>query len=158
MDIATIDQQYQQLETQAQQTATHLTTLGNKLQTAAQAGNTDAREWLLDLREVALAMQAEQNQVGMLLQALHDFVVNQAQQAQASAPAQSSPWAQQPAPQPGYPAAGYPQQPAYPPQGYAQPQQQGGLLGSFMGSGFGRAIVTGAGFGIGDDLINSIFR
>jgi hypothetical protein len=36
--------------------------------------------------------------------------------------------------------------------------QPGGGLHRFLGSGFGRAIVTGAGFGIGDDLINSIFR
>ncbi|MHB8311221.1 hypothetical protein [Metallibacterium sp.] len=38
-------------------------------------------------------------------------------------------------------------------------QQQGGLmgaLGGFRNSGFGRAIEMGAGFGIGDDLINSI--
>ena len=31
------------------------------------------------------------------------------------------------------------------------------MLGSFMNSGFGRALEMGAGFGIGDDLINSIF-
>ncbi|MHB1897464.1 MAG: hypothetical protein ACYCOY_12595 [Metallibacterium sp.] len=38
-------------------------------------------------------------------------------------------------------------------------QQQGGLmgaLGGFRNSGFGRATEMGAGFGIGDDLINSI--
>ena len=41
-----------------------------------------------------------------------------------------------------------------------QYQQGGGGLGGlqrFLGGGFGRAIVTGAGFGIGDDLINKIF-
>jgi hypothetical protein len=31
------------------------------------------------------------------------------------------------------------------------------MLGSFLNSGFGRAIEMGAGFGIGDDLINKIF-
>jgi hypothetical protein len=36
-------------------------------------------------------------------------------------------------------------------------QQGGGALQRFLGGGFGRAIVTGAGFGIGDDLINKIF-
>jgi hypothetical protein len=30
------------------------------------------------------------------------------------------------------------------------------VLSRFLGGGFGRAIVTGAGFGIGDDLINKI--
>jgi hypothetical protein len=50
------------------------------------------------------------------------------------------------------------QQP-YPQQGYQQgyAPQQGGLFGGLFNSGFGRAIVTGAGFGIGDDLINKIF-
>ena len=33
----------------------------------------------------------------------------------------------------------------------------GGVLGGLFNSSFGRAIVTGAGFGIGDDLINKIF-
>ena len=36
-------------------------------------------------------------------------------------------------------------------------QQGGGFFGELLNSGFGRAIVTGAGFGIGDDLINKIF-
>jgi hypothetical protein len=33
----------------------------------------------------------------------------------------------------------------------------GGMLGGFLNSGFGRAIELGAGVGIGEDLINSIF-
>ncbi|MGH7084890.1 MAG: hypothetical protein ACREFN_07845, partial [Acetobacteraceae bacterium] len=105
-------------------------------------GNLDAREWLLDLKSIALAMQAEQNQVGLLLQALHGFVAN----PPAPMPA-PGPWAQQPA---AAPAA----QP-----GYGQPQSGGigGMLGGFLNSGFGRAIEMGAGFGIGDDLINKIF-
>lgn len=32
-----------------------------------------------------------------------------------------------------------------------------GMLGGFLNSGFGRAIEMGAGFGIGDDLINKTF-
>jgi len=147
MDVETIDQQYQQLQTQAQQTAGALTKLAGKLQTSAQGGNQDAREWLLDLREIALAMQAEQNQVGALLQALHAFVMNQPQQMASMPQTAPGPWTA--APQ-GYPPPGY-QQPGY-------PQQAGsGMLGSFMNSGFGRALTMGAGFGIGDDLINSIF-
>lgn len=155
MDIQTIDTQYDQLQGQAQQTAGQLKALAQKLQAARDAGNQDAREWLLDLREIALAIQAEQNQVGGLLQALHNFVANQPAAQAASVP-QTQP--AQPAYQPPPPA--YPQ-PAYPPQGYPQqgyPQQQGGgLLGGFLNSGFGRAIAMGAGFGLGDDLINSIF-
>jgi hypothetical protein len=145
MDIETIDQQYQQLQAQAQGTVQEITGLANKLQAAAQSGNQDAREWLLDLKSIALAMQAEQNQVGLLLQAIHGFVANQASAIQP--PPAAGQWAQTPnMPPPGY-------QP-----GYGQPQQGGvgGMLGSFLNSGFGRAISLGAGFGIGDDLINKI--
>ena len=146
MDIETIDQQYQQLQSQAQGTAREIGGLADKLQAAAQGGNQDAREWLLDLKSIALAMQAEQNQVGLLLQAIHGFVANQASAMQA--PQAAGQWA----PPPNTPPPGY--QP-----GYGQPQQGGvgGMLGSFLNSGFGRAISLGAGFGIGDDLINKIF-
>lgn len=151
MDVQTIDQQYQQLQTQAQQTIGQLTNLAGKLQTATQRGNQDAREWLLDLREIALAIQAEQNQVGALLQALHGFVLNQVQQVASLPQTAPGPWAGAPqVPQQGYPPPGY-QPPGYP------AQQGGGMLGGFLNSGFGRALTMGAGFGIGDDLINSIF-
>lgn len=154
MDIATIDSQYGQLQSQAQATIADLRALVGKLQTAAQAGNQDAREWLLDLKSVALSIQAEQNQVSLLLQALHDFFANHAQPV-AQAPQQGSPWGQ-PAAAPPMPMPGYGQpQPA----SYGQPQQSGmgGMLGGFLNSGFGRAIEMGAGFGIGDDLIKKIF-
>jgi hypothetical protein len=51
-------------------------------------------------------------------------------------------------------------QPQYQQAGYQQPQYQqgsGGMLQNFLSGGFGRAIMTGAGFGIGDDIINKIF-
>ncbi|MGC8474834.1 MAG: hypothetical protein ACP5NP_00630 [Acetobacteraceae bacterium] len=151
MDVATIDQQYTQLQTQAQQTVQNLTTLAGKLQEAAKGGNQDAREWLLDLREIALAMQAEQNQVGALLTAVHGFVANQSQ-ALTSVPAAGAGWG---APAPVAPPQGYPQQP---PAGYqGQGGGLGGMLGGFLNSGFGRAIEMGAGFGLGSDLINKIF-
>jgi hypothetical protein len=145
MDIQTIDNQYGQLQNQAQQTVGELQTLAQKLQAAAQAGDQNAREWFLDLKSIALAIQAEQNQVANLLGALHNFAANQVQP-------QAAPWGGQPQ---GYPQQNYPQQ-GYPPQGYPQ-QGGGGILGELFNSGFGRAIVTGAGFGIGDDLINKIF-
>ena len=31
------------------------------------------------------------------------------------------------------------------------------MLQPFLNGGFGRAIITGAGFGIGDDIVNAIF-
>jgi hypothetical protein len=152
MDIETIDQQYQQLQGQAQQTIQELSGLANKLQAAAQGGSQDARDWLLDLKSIALAIKAEQTQVGLLLQALHGFVANQAQALQAPPPAPG--WGQPPTPPPGY-QQGYGQ----PQPGYGPPQQGGvgGMLGSFLSSGIGRAIEMGAGFGIGDDVINKIF-
>jgi hypothetical protein len=77
MDVNTIDTQYQQLQSKAQTTVGELRTLAGKLQTAVQAGNQDARDWLLDLKSVTLSIQAEQNQVALLLQALHDLIANQ---------------------------------------------------------------------------------
>lgn len=166
MDIETIDNQHTQLQTQAQQTISELQALAQKLQAAAQAGNQDAREWFLDLKSVALAIQAEQNQVTNLLGALHNYAVAQENQIQnhlqqvQSVPQSVPQSAPQPAPwggQPAYPQQQpYPQQGPYPPQGY-YPQQGGGMLGGLFNSGFGRAMVTGMGFGIGDDLINKIF-
>ena len=152
MDINTIDNQYGQLQAQAQATVQELKDLAAKLQAASQNGDPNAREWMLDLKSIALAIQAEQNQVSSLLQSLHGFVEGQ-HQALTQMP-QSVPQAgwqqtpQQPYPQPYQ--QGYP-----PPQGYYP--QQGGMLGGLLNSGFGRAIMTGAGFGIGDDLINKIF-
>ncbi len=136
MDIQTIDQQYNQLQQEAQGVLQGLQTLAGKLKVAADSGNTDAREWLLDLKELAIQIQAEQQQVMAVLQAVHQAMQNQSS---------SMGW------QPGYPQT--PQ-----PQAYAQPQpQSGGFLSDFLNSGFGRAIEMGAGFGIGDDLINRIF-
>ncbi len=166
MDIQTIDNQYNQLQTQANQTIQELKDLAGKLQTASAAGDANAREWLLDLKSIAMAFQAEQNQVSNLLQSIHSFADNQSramqQPQQLPLPPQQGYAPQQmgyPPQQMGYPPPmGYPpQQMGYPPQmGYPQ-QGGGGFLGEIMNSGFGRAIVQGAGFGIGDDLINKIF-
>jgi hypothetical protein len=152
MDIQTVNNQYGQLQTQAQQTVGELQSLAQKMQAAAQAGNMDAREWLLDLKSIALAIRAEQNQVANLLQSVQNMLANQSQAQQ------QSPW--------GGPQQGYPQQPPMmPPQGYPQPgygypqqpQQQGGIFGAFLNSGFGRALEMGAGFGLGEEIIDKIF-
>ena len=162
MDVQTIDQTYAQLQGQSQQTVQALQTLGNKLQAAAGSGDQQAREWLLDLRELALSFRSEQDQVSNLLQALHGFVANQAQlQAQPPPQQQQGNWGQSPnfVPQPGYAQ----QQPGYGGQpggfmgGAGSGAPAGGMIGNFLNSGFGRAIEMGAGFGIGDDLINKIF-
>lgn len=132
MDIQTIDRQYEQLEDASRQVYQELRDLAAKLQAEAANGNQNAREWVLDLKEIALAIQSQQQQTMNLLQAIHGFVANQ-NQAYTSA----------------YPQAGF--MPAQ------MPQQQVGGLGGFLQSGFGRAVVTGLGFGLGDDIINKIF-
>lgn len=134
MDIQAIDGQYQQLEQEAQQTFQAVQALASKLQAADVAGDANAKEWLLDLKSVALQVQQEQLQMQTVLQALHGFVTNSFQQQPVSAPA-----VQAPAVQPGAQASA------------------GGMLENFMGSGFGRAIEMGAGFGVGNSIISSIF-
>jgi hypothetical protein len=156
VDPETGDQNYAQLQQQGQQTAALIQALASKLQAAAAAGDTNAREWALDLKEITLGVQQEEGQTSLLLQSIHSMVDNHVQTT-------AQPQYQQPQPQyqqPQYEQPQY-QQPQYQPQ-YQQPQyQQGaggmGTLQRFLGGGFGRAIVTGAGFGIGDDLINKIF-
>jgi hypothetical protein len=143
VDPETIDQNYAQLQQQAQQTAAQIQTLAGKLQAAAAAGDPSAREWMLDLKEITLGVQQEQGQVSLLLQSIHSMVSNHVQTMT----------------QPQYQQPGY-QQPRYQQPGYQQPQYQqgsGGMLQQFLSGGFGRAIMTGAGFGIGDDIINKIF-
>ena len=144
MDIQTIDQNYEQLQQQSQQTVQAITNLAQKLQAAANNGDQQAREWLLDLKEITLGFQQEQNQVTLLLQSIHQFVANQNQQ--------QPPVYQQP---PQYQQPMY-QQPVYQQPMYQQPMYGGGY-GGFMGSSFGQAIATGAGFAIGEDIINDIF-
>jgi hypothetical protein len=155
-DVETIDAAHSRLEAQADQTLAAIRTLSGKLQGAASGGDTLAREWNLDLREIALAIQAEQQQVGALVQALHDFVVNNAHQPIAAAPYQQQAYQPPQYQQPQY------QQPQYQQPQYQQPVQQGGgLLHRFMGSSFGNAMASGAGmgigFGIGESIIDDIF-
>jgi hypothetical protein len=150
VDPETVDQNYAQLQQQGQQTAALIQALASKLQAAAAAGDPNAREWALDLKEITLGVQQEEGQVSLLLQSIHAMVDNHVQTAVP--PEYQQPQYQQPQ---------Y-QQPQYQQPQYQQPQYQqgaggGGTLQRFLGGGFGRAIVTGAGFGIGDDLINKIF-
>ena len=163
MDPETVDQNYAQLQQQGQQTAALVQALASKLQAAAAAGDPNAREWALDLKEITLGVQQEEGQVSLLLQSIHSMVDNHVQAAappQDQLPQYGQPQYQQPQyQQPQYQQPQY-QQPQYQQPQYQQPQYQqgaGGTLQRFLGGGFGRAIVTGAGFGIGDDLINKIF-
>lgn len=156
MDPETVDQNYTQLQHQAQQTTAQIQALASKLQSAAAAGDPNAREWMLDLREITLGIQQEQGQVSLLLQSIHSMVNSHVQGM--GQPGYQGPGQQPGYQQPGYQGPGY-QQPGYQP-GYQQggyQQGSGGMLQQFLSGGFGRAILTGAGFGIGDDLIRDIF-
>lgn len=145
MNPETIDSEYAKLEQEVQATSGAIEALAGKLQSAGGAGDPNAREWLLDLKSIALQIQQDQLQMRSLMQAMHDFTIDHLSQPAAAPIAQ--------------PPAGFVPQQAYAPQPMyaAQPMGGGGLLGRFMGGGFGRAIAMGAGFGIGDDIINSIF-
>ena len=145
MDTDTVDRQFSALQQQAQQTGSLIAALAGKLSTAAVAGDSNAREWGLDLKEIALAIRDEQSTTTELLQAIHALIDSH---VAATAP---------PSPQPAYypPPAEYSPPPQYQ-ASYPQPNQ-GGALQRFLGGRFGQAIVTGAGIGIGDDIVNSIF-
>ena len=159
MDTETVDRQFNALQQQAQQTATLIQTLAGKLSTASAAGDPNAREWALDLKEVALAIRDEQSTTTELLQAIHALVDNHVAAAAPSAPSAPSapPYYPPPAQSAQPPQYQAPYQPQYQPE-YQQPAPSGGgTLQRFLGGRFGQAIVTGAGIGIGDDIVNSIF-
>ena len=144
MDVETVDREYQQLEREAQQLATAIQQLAEKMQGASGRGDTQAKEWLLDLKSIALQIQQEQLQVQALLQALHGFAVNN-----LPAPQQNS-------------VSSQPQQYVTSPQANWAPAQGGGVLSRFRMGGFGQAMTQGlgmgAGFGIADSVINAIFN
>nr|WP_230844477.1 hypothetical protein [Acetobacter pasteurianus] len=130
MDIQAIDQTYNQFQAQAQQSATALQTLCAKMQTAADGGDMQAREWLLDLKELALSLRDEQSQVINLLQALHTALATQVQQNVAP-------------PQPSALST-------------VKPEVEN-VLNDVINSGFAHSLASGAGFGIGNTLINKLF-
>lgn len=146
MDADTVDANYAQLQQQATQTTGLIQTLAGKLQTASAAGDQNAREWLLDLKEITLGVQQEQGQTSLLLQAIHAMVDTHVQAAQTAPQTQPA--------QPGMSAMPMQNQPMG---GFGGGFGGGGMLQRFLGGGMGRAIMTGAGFGIGDDIINQIF-
>lgn len=148
VNTETVDQSYEELRQQGQQTAALIQALATKLSAAA-ATDSSAREWALDLREIALAVRDEQATTTELLQAIHGLVDDHVQQVTAPRPQEEYSVATPYQPPTQYQAA--PQyQPQYQPQG-------GGPLQRFLGGRLGQAIVSGAGFGIGDDVVNSIF-
>jgi hypothetical protein len=157
VDTQTVDQRFGELQQQGDQTAALIKALATKLSAAADDVRT--REWALDLREIALAVRDEQNTTTELLQAIHALVDGHVQQEAAPLAVQSAPPVTYVQPTQYQPVPQYQPEPQY--QGGYQPQyqqaQSGGTLQRFLGGRFGQAIVSGAGFGIGDDLVNNLF-
>ncbi|ADG97147.1 hypothetical protein Srot_0665 [Segniliparus rotundus DSM 44985] len=145
------------------QSATLITRLSDKMKACADLGDLNAREWQLDLREAAFSAN-EQSRVAV------DLARAATQPAPVpSATAQhfaASPYVAAPAQQP-YTASPYTQpsapdwqpSPAQPPAAarYQSPQQQGGgFFSRLMGSGFGQAMAMGAGFAIGEEVVEDV--
>ncbi len=72
MDMSLIDQEYRKLEEESDNLSQKIQILLNKLQQAKESGSPEAKEWILDLREIALAIKSEQNQMFSLLLAIHN--------------------------------------------------------------------------------------
>ena len=130
MDYQTAEAQAVQLQQSATQVAQALTQLAGKLQ-AKVTDPTLSRELLLDLRETALAIQ-QQNQAALtLIQQMAQYIHALESNLTQPSPAMLQPrgWAAQP---------------------YAN--SGGGFLGNVV-SGLG----LGAGVGLAEDLVGSIF-
>ena len=166
MDAQTIDQEYAKLQSEFQDVAKTVQGLAEKMQAAEKAGDTNATDWLSDLKLIAQDISDEQTQANTLLQAIHGWV-NDLAQASSAAEADAKP---------ALYAVGH--EPENQPQPQQQPHQQGGGIfggmmgggmmggggmrggpfGGFLGGGFGQAMMMGGGIGLGESLIGSIFR
>ncbi len=141
LDYQTAESQAVQLQQQANQVAQALKELADKLQTKVTDPSL-SRELMLDLREAAIAIQQQNQSALMLIQQMAQYIYSlesnlAAMQPQAP-PMQPRGWAAQPWGAPTY------QQP--------YPTATSGFMGN-LASGLG----LGAGFGLGEDLVDSIF-
>lgn len=129
MDYQSAENQIAQVEQQAQGVMQKAQAFGQKLQAAA-PDPTTGREWLMDLKELLLAFQAQHQQmVGMVNQmAEHMQALEQDLQTHPAPTVPSRGWA-------------------------AQPAVSSGLWGNVT-SGLG----MGAGFAVANDLIGSLFN
>jgi len=160
MDADTIDQEYEKLQTEFQDVAKTVQGLAEKMQAAAKDGDSNATEWLSDLKQVAQDISDEQSQANTLLRAIHGFVSNAAQlqygegddkpplYAAGHGPEPEPQQQQQVSQQPGMFGGGM----------MGGGMMMGGPFGGFLGGGFGRAMMMGGGIGLGEGLIGSLFR
>jgi hypothetical protein len=173
MDPQTVDQEFEKLQSEFEDVAATVKTLAEKLQTASAAGDSNASEWLDDLKQVAKDIDDEQSQAHALLLAIHGFITNAAQAA--SAPVEAHP----PLFAPGQGPSGEDDtgQQSQTPQRHGIPGGMlgggmmgggmmgggmfgggGGMMGGYYGGGFGRAMEMGMGMSLGANLLGSIFR
>ncbi len=144
MDTETIDQEYEKLQTEFSDVAKTVQGLAEKMQAAEKAGDSNATEWLGDLKQIAQDISDEQSQANALLQAIHGFVSGVAQaQAEPAGGQQQAAFQQR-----GGPFGG----------GMMGGGMMGGPFGGFLGGGFGQAMMMGGGIGLGQSLISDIFR
>ena len=162
MDATTIDHEFEQLQAEFQDVATTVQGLAGKMQAAEKAGDTNATEWLADLKQVAQDIDDEQAQVKKLLLAIHEFVGNVAQAHQASA-AEDKPPLFAPGHEPA--AEDAPQQPQHHGilggmlgGGMLGGGMGGGMFGGYYGGGFGQAMAMGMAMNLGSNLVSGIFQ
>jgi hypothetical protein len=139
VDYQTAEAQAVQLQQQANQVAQKLKELAEKLQARVSDPGL-SRELMLDLREGAIAIQQQNQSALMLIQQMAQYIhalESNLAAMQPQAPMQPRGWAAQSWGAPTY-------------QPY--PTATSGFMGS-LASGFG----IGAGFGLGEDLVDSIF-
>ena len=158
MDTRTIDQEYEKLQGEFADVAKTVQGLAEKMQAAEKAGDANATAWLTDLKQIAQDVSDEQTQATVLLQALHGFISNTAlAQAEPEKPPLYAPGrqpqddeqSQQPASRQGGGVLG----------GILGGGMLGGpMLGGYAGGGFARAMEMGAGIGLGQSLISTLFR
>lgn len=130
MDYQQAQNQLALVQQQNQTAMQTLQALAQKLAAAA-PDPTTGREWAMDLREAAMAMQAQAQSTTMLVQQMAQYI----QQLEAA-------------------LATHPNAPVRP-AGWANQQSQGGG-GGFLGSLVG-GLGMGAGFAAADNIVNDIF-
>ena len=167
MDTQTIDQEFEKLQTEFQDVASTVKSLAAKMQAAEAAGDSNATDWLNDLKQVAKDIDDEQAQTQTLLLEIHGFITSLAQsQSAAQAESEEHP----PLFAPGHsPQEQDDDQQAQAPQrhgilggmfggGMGGGMMGGGMMGGYGGGGFGQAMEMGMGMSLGANLLSSIFR
>jgi hypothetical protein len=153
MDTQTIDQEFEKLQGEFGDVAKSVQALAEKMQAAEKAGDTNATEWLADLKLVAQDIDDEQTQAKVVLLALHSFIAGVAEGEETQGD------------KPPLFASGH--EPTEQQQPQSAPVQQpammggpmlGGLFGGYMGGGFARSMEMGAAMSLGASLVSSIFR